>query len=473
MTEQGALTNLGQSEILNGNGAGYSGTVILPRLFNKSDFYFGVADNGAQNEGSNTNTDWYSWLTPEQRIKMAAEAATKDWGQGVVLDLPAIASKPDTYDINRAPNHLNRYLEDYAMAQMLEQETLHTSIEWSRLQPERHGPYDKEAIEHYRQMLRACRAAGMEPIIDLSHFALPQWAEKLGGWESDAVVDEFVRFAESMVKEFRNEVRYWATFNEPDTYTSMVYLPEKAIPGLPVAIMPKEMSWLHYPQGWYHFLKARRNMVRSHKEAYKAIKQAVPDAQVGFTVSQVYYDSEPDLISRGVKKAMSAVTNEYFPPRMAEDADWIGMQHYVHAHVNKLNPFDNEFAQRTDEGWEIYPEGTYHRLKSLSAVAKQYDIPIIVSESGLADRDDKYRADYIRDHIKWTFRAVDEGVDCRGFNYWCLLDNFEWDRGLWAAYGLIAVDHSDNQKRVIRPSAWEYAAIIREHKEARARVSAV
>jgi beta-glucosidase len=439
----------------------WGGAVLLPRLFNKGDFYFGVADNGIQNEGSNTNSDWSSWLTPDQRIKMAKQARTRDWGQGRVLDLPEIASHPDTYDISRAPDHWNRYLEDYAIAKQLEQETLHTSIEWSRIQPEQNAVYDKEAIEHYRKMWRACRAYGMEPIIDLSHFALPKWAEKLGGWESTKVVDEFATFAESMAKEYREEIHYWSTFNEPDTYTSMVYLPWP--------IMHKGGSWLRYTQGPHHFLNARKNMVTANKEAYLAIKQAVPDADVGFTVSQVHCDSESDALSRGVKKGMSSVANEYFAKHMAPHADWVGMQYYMHAHINKWRAFDNKFEQRTDEGWEIYPEGTYHRLKWLSSeVAKKNNIPIIVSESGLADRADKYRAQYIKDCIKWTRRAVeDDGVDCRGFNYWCLLDNFEWDRGLWANYGLIKIDQDDKQRRYIRPSALSYAATIREYKAKR------
>ena len=446
-----------------------NGDISIPyKPFSPGEFYIGVADNGAQNEGNNFKNDWVSWLTPEQRARMAAGAAEKDWGQGKVYDLPPSAFDPNTYDFNRSPDHWNRYLEDCEIAKNLGMETIHTSIEWSRIQPEQNGPYDKEALDHYDKMLYAYRAYGMEPVIDLSHFVLPQWAEKLGGWESSKVVEAFGQYAEDMAKRFRDRVHYWATFNEPDTYTSMVYLPETVLPGVPIALMPKEMSWLNYPQGWHHYLKARKNMVTAHEEAYQAIKQAVPEAEVGFTVSQVYFENAPDLISRSLRWLMEAEANEYFAPRMAPNSDWIGMQYYMHMHVKGLDPSGgNAFKQRTDEGWEIYPEGTYHRLKWLSSeVAYKNGIPVLVSEGGPSDRRDRYRAQYIRDSVEWTIRAVNDGVDCRGFNYWCLVENFEWDRP-WADYGIISVDYENDLQRSVKPSALVLGAIAKEIKSKR------
>jgi beta-glucosidase len=298
----------------------------------------------------------------------------------------------------------------------------------------------------------------MEPIMDLSHFSLPDWAHDMGGWESDKVVEAFVSFAEMMVSEFRDEVKYWATFNEPDTYTTMVHMPWP---------IPKKNAWLDYPRGWGHFDTARKNMVRAHNLAYQAMKEKEPDAQVGFTVSMAHYDGWRDPVSNGLRKAMKAKTNDYFAPRMADNADWVGLQSYMHARVKLLRPFANEFKQRSDQGWELYPEIHYHLLKGLSEeVTARRNIPIFITESGLADQEDLKRAKYIRDSVKWMDKAIAEGVDCRTFCYWSLTDNFEWDRGRRPRYGLIAIIYEDGLKRVLRPSAEDYAQIIREHKAA-------
>ncbi|MBI4119637.1 MAG: family 1 glycosylhydrolase, partial [Parcubacteria group bacterium] len=70
-----------------------------------------------------------------------------------------------------------------------------------------------------------------------------------------------------------------------------------------------------------------------------------------------------------------------------------------------------------------------------------------------------YRADFIKDHIKYVHRAASEGADVRGYFYWSLLDNFEWNEGFWPRFGLVEIDYK-TMERKIRPSALEYKKII-------------
>ena len=106
-------------------------------------------------------------------------------------------------------------------------------------------------------------------------------------------------------------------------------------------------------------------------------------------------------------------------------------------------------------GWEIYPEGIYHVLKDL----KKYRKPIYITENGIADARDEKRAEFIKDHLKWVHKAIEESVDVRGYFYWSLLDNFEWDKGFWPRFGLVEIDY-ETLERKIRSSAWEYKKII-------------
>lgn len=428
----------------------------LPVAFQEGMVSLGASSAPTQTEGHAEKSDWYAWLTPETAQILARQASNKDWGQGRISNLPPEAFDPNNYIPGIAVDHWNRYEEDFSLGKEIGLQSYHSGLEWSRIEPKHGQPYDKLAIEHYRKILKSARANGMELIMDLSHFSLPLWARDMGGWESGTVVEAFASFAEDMASEFQDEVTYWATFNEPDTYTTMVHMPWP---------IPRDNAWLDYPRGWDHFRRARKNMVLANQLAYQAIKASTPEAQVGFTVSMAHYDGRRDPLSAVMRTAMKAKTNEYFAPRMAPDADWIGLQYYMHARVKFPQPFANEFKQRSDQGWELYPEGHYHLLKWLSKeVASKHGIPILITESGVADRDDTRRSDYLQESIRWMDEAIAEGVDCRAFCVWSLTDNFEWDRGRRPRYGLIAIDYDNKLKRSIRPGALDYGELIRQRQ---------
>ena len=91
--------------------------------------------------------------------------------------------------------------------------------------------------------------------------------------------------------------------------------------------------------------------------------------------------------------------------------------------------------------------------------------PIYITENGLADADDKLRPEFIREHLKYIYQAINEGIDIRGYFYWSLLDNFEFVemRGFWPRFGLVEIDYK-TQERKIRPSALVYAEICKNNK---------
>ncbi len=138
--------------------------------------------------------------------------------------------------------------------------------------------------------------------------------------------------------------------------------------------------------------------------------------------------------------------------------DYLTVQYYFHNRFKfprKVNVGDRPI---TDLGWEIYPKGLYNILIHL----KRYKLPIYITENGLADVTDSQRVAFIREHLYWTHRAIAEGTDVRGYLYWSLLDNFEWDKGFWPRFGLVEINYK-TQERKIRPSAYEYAKICKEN----------
>ena len=113
----------------------------------------------------------------------------------------------------------------------------------------------------------------------------------------------------------------------------------------------------------------------------------------------------------------------------------------------------------SDLGWEVYPEGICHLIKKL----QKYKKPIYVTENGLADAEDSRREQFIKEHLQYIHQAIQEGADVRGFFYWSLLDNFEWDKGFWPRFGLVEVDYKTLERR-IRPSAYRYAEITKSNQ---------
>ena len=138
--------------------------------------------------------------------------------------------------------------------------------------------------------------------------------------------------------------------------------------------------------------------------------------------------------------------------------DFLGMNYYK---IDRLSGSLSVLAKQelmVEKGWEIYPEGIYWNLLKLNKFKK----PIFITENGIADSTDQKRTKFIKDHLYWIWRAIQDGVDVRGYLYWSLIDNFEIIHGYSARFGLVEVDYKTFERR-IRPSAYEYAEICKNN----------
>ncbi|MBI4160746.1 MAG: glycoside hydrolase family 1 protein [Candidatus Yanofskybacteria bacterium] len=377
-------------------------------------FLWGSATSSYQVEGGIENNDW-------------SEAAEKG-------RVPAAG---------RACDSFNRYSEDFDIAKSLGHNAHRFSIEWAKIEPEE-GRFDDGAVEHYRKVLSALRERGVEPFVTLWHFTLPVWFARMGGFENKKSPFYFARYCEYVVSRLTHSagsgqqggigVRFWITINEP-----MVYVGQGYARGV----------WPPFKKNFIKVLRAVDNLITSHNIVYEKIKELWPDSLVGIAVDQADHRSSYNPLSLFMSIFLSWFHNRLFVSRISRHQDFIGINYYRPiVYYGRLN------LEKSDMNWDIYPKGIYNVLMRL----KRYRKPIYITENGIADATDGRRAKYIKDHLRWVWQAINDGVDMRGYFYWSLLDNFEWARGFGPRFGLVEMNY-DTMERKIRPSAYEYKKI--------------
>jgi len=322
-----------------------------------------------------------------------------------------------------ASDHYHRFRDDFEIAKNLGHNAHRFSIEWSRVEP-REGEFDELEIQHYRDVVAALRERGLEPFVTLWHWTVPLWFRDQGGWTNGRAPAQFARFA-ARIAEALPDVRFWITLNEPNVYTAHGYLRGNWPPG-------KRMALGQY---W----RANRMLAAAHKKAYALIKQKNKNAEVGITQNVIWFSRRGNFLK-------DFFFNHYFVRLVRGTQDFVGVNYYFS---------DRKTKQYSDMGWPIDPEGFYQLLRAMA----RYQKPLYIFENGIADAKDDRRAEFIHGHIAAMQRAMHEGYDVRGYFYWSLLDNFEWDKGFGPRFGLVEVNY-ETQERHIRKSAWEFKRII-------------
>jgi beta-glucosidase len=125
--------------------------------------------------------------------------------------------------------------------------------------------------------------------------------------------------------------------------------------------------------------------------------------------------------------------------------------------------------------WEVYPQGMQDLFEAFKRDYPNLP-PIYVTENGMSSHDrldaagqvdDVQRQSYIKRHFAACSRAMDHGVDVRGYFIWSLMDNFEWAFGYERRFGLVHVDF-ETQQRTLKRSALAYADFLAERRAATA-----
>lgn len=404
-------------------------------------FLWGASTSAHQVEGNNKN-DWTSFEN-KNAISMAENAKK----MGFFLDkFSKDAQKPSNYISGLACCHAENFDSDFYLANKIGLNAYRFSIEWSRIEPEK-GKFDKNAIDHYKKVIRVLRTYKIEPVVTLWHWTLPVWFAQRGGFLKRKNVKYFLRFVKRMAFELKDEVKYFVTLNEPEIYSMNSYF---------------RGIWPPQKKGLVNFYKVTQNLILAHVGSYILIKKMNREAEVGIAKNNTYFEiGKPSFTNKALKKIADKYWNDYFLQKISKYQDFIGLNYYFR---NRIEGWfnKNRNARTSDLGWDLYPRGIYYVLRDL----QKYKKPILITENGLADAQDKNRSWFLTETIKSIAKAIDEGVDVRGYLHWSLIDNFEWDKGFWPRFGLIEIDYK-TQKRKIRSSAEEYGRIIQSYKKSK------
>ncbi len=368
----------------------------------------------------------FLWGSATSSYQVEGGIENNDWAQGARDGLLPVCGA--------CGDHYNRYETDFDIAKSLGHNAHRFSIEWARIESEE-GVFDEKEIEHYRKVLQALHARGITPIVTLWHFTLPIWFAEKGGFSHKDAPRVFARYCAYVAEKLGSEANLWVTINEPLIWANGGYMNGK---------------WPPFRSNPFSFLRVIRSLIRSHNMAYTAIKASNPSLQVGIAKHNMYFYADSFWWNKLSARFMVWFWNMRFLKAIDKHQDFVGLNFYITKKFGKKDVFP-----QTEMGWDINPEGFYKCIMEL----KQFGKPVYVLENGLADSEDAQRASYIRSHIDALGRAIDGGVDVRGYMHWSLLDNFEWSFGFSRRFGLVEIDF-ESEIRTIRNSAYVYKDII-------------
>ena len=381
-------------------------------------FLWGVAYSSHQVEGNNKN-DWSQW-EDQGKTKEKSGLACDSW---------------------------NRYPEDHKLAQDLGCDGFRMSLEWSRIEPSE-GEFSQEALSHYKKVLQDIKKKGMKRIVTLWHFSLPQWFSEKYGWHKKESIEIFVQYCQKVMNELGGEIDIFITMNEPTLSLNKGYLAGVFPPG--------EINPLN-------FFRARKNMIEAHRECYQIVKKINFEVPVGITQfcntfgAKIFFKPLSFLI-----KKFQTFYNWGFIESGLEYHDFVGVDYYATFLFTIKFPFlERKTTENrwTDIKWGIYSQGIYDICLDAH---KKFKKPIYIFENGLADAEDKYRSDFIKEHLAQLKKVIQAGADIKGYFHWSLLDNFEWNLGYDPKFGLCEVNRK-TMKRTPRKSYFEYQKIVKNN----------
>lgn len=396
------------------------------------DFMIGAATAAHQVEGNNINSDCW-----------------------VMENIPHSSYDEPSKD---AVDHYHHYKEDIDYLAKAGLEAYRFSIEWARIQPEKDS-WDEKEMEHYREVIEYCISRNIVPMVTLHHFSSPKWLITLGGWENPEVVDYFETYVRRIAEEYKDILSYVCTINEANMRLQLAGLIKDM-----VARMSKDTS--NVQVGFNAMMENQKLMMmetatafgiadprkianfvsqctpegdvlvmKAHRAAVKVLKEVCPNVKVGLTLSlhDIHWVDGGEEIA---KKNWDEEFLHYLS--YVEKDDFLGVQCYTEKWFDAngvMPPAPDKTV--TQMGYADEPEAIGNVVRT---VAKSFKGDLIVTENGIATADDDRRCEFIKAAVNSVKECVKDGIPVKGYMYWSLLDNFEWQKGFAKTFGLIGVD---------------------------------
>lgn len=403
-------------------------------------FLWGAATAAHQVEGNNHN-QWSVWELENAKSK-AAQASFHyndfpSWER-----IQKTAKDPSNYVSGELADHYGRYEEDFDLLEKMNMNAFRFSIEWSRVEPQE-GSWNAEAITHYKEYVAELKQRNIEPVVTLFHFTLPVWFADMGGFEKRANVKYFSRFAEKIMSEIGNGVRFIITINEPEIYAYESYI---------------DQQWPPAVSSRFKFWRVINNLAYAHRQVARALRRLNRRYRISIAKNSVFvYPGDDAWLSQVSAKIAQYVQDDYVLKKFIRHCDFIGVNYYFSNRVFGYR-IHNPDQRLSDLNWDMHPADIQFVLERLS---NKYKKPLLVTENGLADATDKQRKWWLQETIVALSEARGHGANLIGYLHWSLMDNFEWAYGKWPRFGLVEVDYRTG-KRTLRPSAIWFGAVIKK-----------
>lgn len=415
---------------------------------------------------------------------------------------------------NTAADHYHRYKEDIRYMKEMGLKAYRFSIAWPRIYPQGRGEINRAGLAFYTNLIDELKANGIEPLVTLYHWDLPQaLQDEYGGWESRRIIQDFLAYARTCFDAFSAKVKYWIVLNEPNIFTQLGYL---------LALHPPGKADLKAYLHTYHITAL------THAAVVKMFKECKYPGAIGSSLAftpgyaaspshddlqalENYYGTNCwwllDVYHRGKYPELGIryfSSHGVMPHQTEEDCqilkeaaglvDFIGINYYqstMVAHnppngisLSAMNTNGEKGSQRengvpglyknvinprieyTDWDWAIDPDGLRDGLLQLK---ERYNLPVLISENGLGAFDtlenseinDDYRIDYLHRHILACSQAIAQGVDLWGYCTWSFTDLFSWLNGFRKRYGLVHIDFENGTlERTKKASYRWYSQVI-------------
>lgn len=424
------------------------------------------------------------------------EGAASEDGRGLSIwdvfsKIPGKIVHGDTPEV--ACDHYHRYRDDVKLVKSLNLNTYRFSFSWSRILPNGLGPVNQKGLDFYDRLLDELLECDIIPNATLYHWDLPYALEELGGWLNRDSADWFADYAQLIFRKFGDRIPYFSTVNEPIA-VYVGYATGAFAPGKRLDKFGKQAS--------HHLLLA-------HGKALAAFRaQNIEKSKIGIVVDiwkrhPARRDNAEDIAlarlgdEESFRFFLNPVFNgnytDYILEKMEREGtmpdivqgdmtlingklDFFGLNCYNRVVVSAdENAVKREITHNggnfMDNNSEFYPKAVYDALKLLKSEF-HVDVPIFISENGTYFVDEKPGSDgtihdserirYISGFLKEIHRAIEEGIDVRGYYLWSLMDNFEWTAGYDFKYGICHNDFA-TQKRTWKASAKWYANVAKDN----------
>lgn len=402
--------------------------------------------------------------------------------------LPGKVARGENGDV--ACDHYQRWAADVDLMAGLGVDAYRFSIAWPRVMDEAGRP-NPRGLDFYKRLVDRLADRGIRAFATLYHWDLPQHLEDRGGWLNRELAYRFADYADLMSRALVGRVAAWATHNEPWCAAYLGYGNGHHAPG-------------HSHTRWA--TQAMHHLLLGHGLALPALRANDPQALVGLVANigpgYPETDSPADHHAAAQYDAyqngwvLDPLLAGHYPDALwrlwpggeplvlpgdldtiARPMDYLGLNYYSRAVLRAQGEHGFDWVhrpevERTRMDWEVYPQGLQDILQ---AFQRQYPRlpPIYITENGMASDDvvragvvdDAQRQHYLKRHLAACSRAMDSGVDVRGYFVWSLLDNFEWAWGYDRRFGIVHVDF-ETQARTPKRSALALADFLRQRRAA-------